>query len=76
MKKSYLVVILIAALITLLIGLPQALAYEKWPNGVNDQEQCAACHGAFREGTYFSAAEGVSWGCLHVDCIVGGFQAT
>ena len=50
-----------------LLTFPQtSSAYKYWSNGVNDVGQCAACHGKFREGNYFSEAEGVSWGAhLH-----------
>ena len=54
------------ALATLLTFPQTSSAYKYWSDGVNDVGQCAACHGKFREGNYFSEAEGVSWGAhLH-----------
>jgi len=46
-----------------LLTIPQSSgAFEFWSDEVGDEGQCAACHGAFRSGDYFSEAEGLSWG--------------
>jgi hypothetical protein len=60
MKK--ILTIVVFAVTAMVAENQDAFAYQYWSNGVNDQGQCAGCHGAFREGDYFSNSEGIFWG--------------
>ena len=55
----------------LLFSYTESFAYQFWSDDVDDVGQCAACHGAFRSGTYFSVGENISWGdhlhAVHLD---------
>ncbi len=61
----------IGVVAVLLCWAPDATAYQYYSQGIDDVGNCAGCHGAFRSGTYQSAAEGISWGdtlhAVHLD---------
>ena len=59
MKK--ILAIVVFAVTMMVMGIPEANAFSTWSTGVNDQGNCAACHGAFREGPYVSPGEGITW---------------
>ena len=71
MTKLHIGALWAAATTLLLISPVSSNAYEFYSDAVNDVGQCAACHGKFREGNYFSEAEGLSWGdtlhAVHLD---------
>ena len=73
--KKILATVVFALSVTML-GTPDAFAYGTWSTGVNDQGNCASCHGAFREGPYTSLGEGTTWsGSLH-DVHLGNTDVT
>jgi len=47
-----------------IFGIPGAEAYDKYSKN-DDATNCRQCHGDFRDGSYVSPVDGMTWGNLH-----------
>jgi len=61
MRKSFIVATVLSAMAVMVVGMPKAHAYGTYSTGVDDQGNCAQCHGAFKGDKYVSVGEGTTW---------------
>jgi hypothetical protein len=60
-KRLIPALVVCVAFVVSVFDISKAFAYGTWSTGINDQGNCAACHGEFNGSDYVSAGEGITW---------------